>query len=119
MRLREEMWVRFEPHVRLAGMPYDFRIYSLILFGVLGTWAAVRCVRAANSIAQGDSGAWSASAWSWSLMAALVAPILPLQPFAFPILCMSAAGIVAALVSHRISAPPAVHSRIAGAPERV
>jgi hypothetical protein len=102
------MWVRFESHVRLADVPYDFRIYSLILFGVLGTWAAVRCVRSANSIAQGDP-----AAWAWTFMTVLVAPMLPLQPFALPVLCMSAAGIVAALVSHPVSAP-AVHSRAAG-----
>src|SRR5215467_7797823 len=30
VRLKEEMWVWFEPHIRVAGVPYDFRFYALI-----------------------------------------------------------------------------------------
>ncbi len=37
-----------EPHVTLFGLPYDFRLYSLLLFGVLVAYYAVRGMMAAN-----------------------------------------------------------------------
>jgi hypothetical protein len=103
VRLKEQMWVRFEPHVSLAGIPYDFRLYSLVLFGVLGVWAGLHCTKAASRMARGDSGAWRAAALSWTLTAALVTPILPLQPFAAPILAMCAAGGAVALLSQQFT----------------
>jgi hypothetical protein len=106
VRLKEQMWVRFEPHVRIAGVPYDFRFYALILFGVLGGWAGLCALRAAVRMARGDSRAWRLAASSWILTAALVAPLLPLQDFAAPVLCMCAVGLAIALVSRAVSPHP-------------
>jgi hypothetical protein len=96
VRLKEEMWVRFEPHVRFAGVPYDFRLYSLVLFAVLGFWAGVSYVRAGRRMTLGDAGRWRSAAWTSVALVALVAPLLPLQSlFTMPVLAMTAREPVA------------------------
>jgi hypothetical protein len=116
-RLKEEMWVRFEPHVRIAGVPYDFRLYALVLFGVIGGWCGVAAARAAGRMARGESEAWRLVARAWILTPALVAPILPLQPFAAPVLGMCGAGLVAAVVSGLAAKDAGVRVPLAAAAE--
>lgn len=100
--LKEEMWVRFEPHVRFAGVPYDFRIYSLVLFAVLGAWAGIVYVRSGWRTTRGDAQAWRGATRASVGLAALVAPLLPLQAFfALQMLVLSAFGLTVALASRR------------------
>jgi hypothetical protein len=90
IQLKEEMWVRFEPHVRIGGVPWDFRIYSLLLLGVLTAWAGVSFVRSAVRLAHGDLSGWPLALRATLATVALVAPLTPLSSFPVQVLAMAA-----------------------------
>ena len=78
IHLKEEMWVRFEPHVRIAGVPYDFRFYALLLLGALTAWCGVGFVRSAVRLANGDISGWQLAVRIGLAAVALVGPLAPL-----------------------------------------
>jgi hypothetical protein len=105
LRLKEAMWVRFEPHVTFSGIPYDFRIYSLILFGVLAMWSGVISTRAGIRAAHGDPSAWTPGMRASAAMICLVLPLVPLQNFALQVVAMCIVNIIAAFLGRRYCRP--------------
>jgi hypothetical protein len=71
--------VRFEPHVRIAGVPYDFRFYALLLLGALTAWAGVSFVRSAIQLANGNVTGWRLAVRTALATVALVGPRAPLS----------------------------------------
>jgi hypothetical protein len=106
--LREEMWVRFEPHVRVAGVPYDFRFYALLLLGILTAWIGINFVRSAWRLAQGDTAGWRLTLRTALATVALVGPLLPLSEFPFQVLAMALlCAICAAMARREVTMSPA------------
>lgn len=61
---------------------YDFRLYSLVLLGVLLTASAALCVTAARGVAHGDRSAFRRAMRSTLFLLALNLPLMPIQGFA-------------------------------------
>jgi hypothetical protein len=93
--LRIPAWTPGEPDATIAGVPYDFRIYSLVLFGVVILAGAVAALQASPGVARGEQNARRrASNAFWMILAAVV-PVMPIQEAA-PILIVPAlTGLVA------------------------
>jgi hypothetical protein len=89
IQLKEEMWVRFEPHVRIAGIPWDFRLYALLLLGMLAAWSGIRFVQSAIRLANGDLDGWPSTLRTAAATTALVAPLIPLSSFPIQVLAMT------------------------------
>src|SRR4051812_46044012 len=51
LQTREGHWVAGEPHVMINGVPWDFRIYGLLLFGAIGVGCGVASVMAGSGMA--------------------------------------------------------------------
>jgi hypothetical protein len=81
IHLKEEMWVRFEPHVRIGGVPYDFRFYALLLLGALTAWRGIGCVRPAVPLANRDISGWQLAVRT-GLTAAGALDLCPIFPHA-------------------------------------
>jgi hypothetical protein len=86
---KEEMWVRFEPHVRIAGVPYDFRLYGLLLLGVLTAWLGIGFVRSAWRLVSGDYSGWRLAVQTTAVTVAVAGPLIPLSEFPIQVLMMS------------------------------
>lgn len=61
---------------------YDFRLYSLILLGVLLITGGVRSVAAAWKLTQGDARAWKTALATTAMLLAVNLPLVPIQGFA-------------------------------------
>lgn len=87
------------PQANIFGFRYDFRFYSLQLFGgVLIFWSA-RIALAAVRIARGSNTAHSAAWRNIAYVSLLVAPIVPMHIFAVAttvIMVLGAAGLLIA-----------------------
>ncbi len=70
-------------HVSFDGTPfvYGWRVYSLLLFGVLLIWLGVGCLRAALGLSRGEAAARPAMLRLLALVLALVVPLIPIHPF--------------------------------------
>ena len=75
---------------------YDWRTYSLLLFGALLVWLGARCLRAALRLGRGDAAARAEFLRLALLVLAIVLPIIRLQAF-FGYL-ISAVSVLAMLV---------------------
>ena len=60
---------------------YNWRTYSLLLFGVLLIDRGIRCLRAARRFAAGDSAARTDILKSGALVLAITLPIIPIHAF--------------------------------------
>jgi hypothetical protein len=58
---------------------YTFRVYSLLLLGMLLTGAGVVCLRAIPGVIRGSTKAREASARASVFVLAIVAPLIPIQ----------------------------------------
>jgi len=101
IQLKEEMWARFEPHVRIAGVPYDFRFYALLLLGALTAWSGISFVRSAMRLANGDVTGWRLAVRTALATVALVGPLAPLSSFPVQIVGMSAICVGCAAMGRR------------------
>jgi hypothetical protein len=63
---------------------YDWRTYSLLLFGALMVWLGARSLRAALRMGRGDAGGRTEFLWLAAVMLAIVLPIIPINPFFGP-----------------------------------
>src|SRR6185436_9854120 len=99
IRLKIPAWVPGEPHAMIAGVPYDFRIYSLLLFGTVILAGGLTAIRASAGIARGDSHARRRASRAMLVVLAVVIPVTPMQEAA-PILIVPAAiGFATAALS--------------------
>jgi hypothetical protein len=80
----------------IAGVPYDMRLYSILLLAAVMLVPAVQCIRAATTTAIGVAEGWRSTVHASLLLIALSVPLIPLQPFALPV-------AIAALVSLEIA----------------
>jgi hypothetical protein len=71
----------------MTGKPfaYDWRTYSLLLFGLLMIWFGARCLRAALAMGRGDERARVEFLQLVAVMLAIVLPIIPIHPFFGPL----------------------------------
>ena len=90
IHLKIPAWVSGEPHAMIAGVPYDFRIYSLVLFGSVILAGGLISIRASMGIARGGSDARLRSTRAMAMVLATVIPVMPMQDAA-PILIVPAA----------------------------
>ena len=102
IHLKIPAWVPGEPHAMIAGVPYDFRIYSLLLFGSVILAGGLISIRASLGIARDDSEARRRSARAMVMVLATVIPVMPMQDAA-PILIVPAAVSLAAALSKKKS----------------
>jgi hypothetical protein len=107
--LKVPAWVSGEPHAMIAGVPYDFRIYSLILFGVVILAGGLTSIRASLGIARGDSNAGRRSSRAMLMVLAVVIPVMPMQDAAPILIVPSAVGLASVALSRfwlrRLAAP--------------
>jgi len=100
IRLKIPAWVEGEPHAMIAGVPYDFRIYSLLLFGSVILVGALITIRASLGIARGDAEARRRSMRAMVMVLATVIPVMPMQDAA-PILIVPAAVCLAVVAGSK------------------
>src|SRR5437899_8196481 len=74
IHLKIPAWVSGEPHAMIAGVPYDFRIYSLVLFGSVILAGGLISIRASMGIARGGSDARLRSTRAMAMVLATVIP---------------------------------------------
>lgn len=70
----------------MTGRPfaYDWRTYSLLLFGALMVWLGARSLRASLRMGRGDPGGRTDFLRLAAVMLAIVLPIIPINPFFGP-----------------------------------
>ncbi len=61
---------------------YDFRLYSLIMLGVVLIAGGVRCLTTAWNVARGDPRAWKAALEATTMLLVVNVPLMPIQGFA-------------------------------------
>jgi hypothetical protein len=101
IQLKEEMWVRFEPHVRIGGAPWDFRLYSLLLLGVLTAWSGASLARSATLLMHGDLSGWTLTLRTALATGALIAPLIPLSSFPIQVLAMNAVCVGCSAIARK------------------
>jgi hypothetical protein len=71
----------------MTGKPfaYDWRTYSLLLFGALMIWFGARCLIAALRMGRGDDSARLEFLRLVAVILVIVLPIIPVSPFFGPI----------------------------------
>jgi hypothetical protein len=93
---------------RLAGgkvyndppLAYDFRAYSLLLFGVVLFLQGVGSIRAGAAVSRGDSAARRDALRTVLTVLALVVPIIPIHPFFGPMgTTLGLIGLIGALLA--------------------
>jgi hypothetical protein len=98
-----------------TGTPfaYDWRTYSLLLFGALMIWFGVRCLLAALRMGRGDTTARSEFLRLVAGVLVIVLPLIPVHPFFGPIASVwSALGLlVVGLGGRGLRAPEPIASR--------
>ena len=72
---------------------YTFRIYSLVLLGVLLVGAGLMAAVQATRVALDQRGAWGASFKVWATILAINLPLIPLQGFAILFSVLAALGL--------------------------
>jgi hypothetical protein len=85
----------------IAGVPYDMRLYSVLLLAVVILVLAVRCVRAAPAIAIGMARGWRSAVHASLILIALSVPLIPLQSFAFPVAIAGLVSLQMAFLARR------------------
>jgi hypothetical protein len=95
-------WVTGETHAMIAGVPYDFRIYSLVLFGAVTLSAGMVIIRSSLGVGRGEAGARRQAVWAMLIVLATVIPVIPIQDEA-PLLIVPAATGLSALMLCRLS----------------
>jgi hypothetical protein len=81
----------------MTGQPfaYDWRTYSLLLFGALMIWFGVRCLLAALRMGRGEESARAEFLRLVTVMLVIVLPIIPVHPFFGPVASVwSALGLL-------------------------
>ena len=73
---------------------YTFRVYSLVLLGVLLVAGGVMAAVQATRVALDQRGAWGASFKVWATILAINLPLVPLQGFAILFSVLSALGLL-------------------------
>lgn len=68
--------------LRRAPFQYDFRLYSLVLLGVLLMSGGARCLLPAWKLTRGDAAAWRAAVGATVMLLAVNLPLMPIQGFA-------------------------------------
>ena len=100
------------PSMGGAPFAYNWRTYSLLLFGALLVWLGVRCLRAALRIGRGDAAARAEFRRLALVVLAIVVPVIPLQPFFGYLISAASAlamlAVVAGVPATERSASPAV-----------
>jgi hypothetical protein len=102
---RRPDWQPGEPHATLFGVPWDFRFFALILFGVLGVACGVRCIDSAAGMASSRTGAVQQGVRASLAMLILFAPVIPLQHFALLTTALATLNL-AALATLRSACSP-------------
>jgi hypothetical protein len=72
---------------------YTFRVYSLVLLGVLLVTAGLIAATQATRLALDQRGAWRASLRVWVVLLAINLPLVPLQGFAILFSILAALGL--------------------------
>jgi hypothetical protein len=85
----------------IAGVPYDMRLYTVLLLAVVILVPAVRCVRAASSVAIGAAEGWRPAVQASLLLIGLSVPLIPLQPFALPMAIAAFVSLNTAFMARR------------------
>jgi hypothetical protein len=83
----------------IAGVPYDFRIYSLLLFGVVILAGGLTAIRASAGIVRGDSDARRRASRAMLMVLAVVIPVMPMQDAAPILIVPAAVGFATAALS--------------------
>jgi hypothetical protein len=90
-----------------SPLVYDFRLYSLVLLGVVLTGLGLLLALAASGLVRGDPPR-TRLARNAALMLLLVnAPLAPLQGFAVALAALAAVTLAAVFVRARMTPPPA------------
>lgn len=101
-----------EPDLTYLGIHYDFRLYGLILMGVVLLFQAVPWMAAAPALTGGSQKAWNRAIRSLAFIALVVIPLLPLQPvFSAAFLGFSAVCAIALWLTRRRFSAPALAAR--------
>jgi hypothetical protein len=99
---RKAAWATNEPHITYFGIPYDFRIYSLVLLGVLTSVLAGRGMAAANALIQGNRAAFAEGIRLNLLLLVVSIPAVPLQRVAVMVVVPAAAAIAVLHVTRKL-----------------
>ena len=100
-------WVQNEPHILFYGVPYDFRLYSLVLLGVVMAILSVQGMIAAYGMLHANRQcAFSEAIRSNALLLAITLPVMPLQPFAVMVVIPALCSIAVVEVVRRTMATP-------------
>ena len=83
--------------LRSASAAYDFRLYSLVLLGVVGLVPALIGLRTLPGLARGAAASRTPAARICLVLAAVNIPLIPLQDFAVA-LSISGVGVLAQLL---------------------
>ena len=94
--LKIPAWAPGEPHAMLGNVPYDFRIYSLVLFGAVILAGGLTALRASVGIARGQEDARRRASNAFLMVLAVVVPVMPMQDAAPILIVPAAAGFIAA-----------------------
>jgi len=83
MHCLDVLWGLTHHVTSMTGKPftYDWRTYSLLLFGALMIWFGVRCLRAALRIGRGEESARLEFLRLVAVVLAIVLPLIPVHPF--------------------------------------
>ena len=65
-----------------AHFAYDFRFYSLLLFGVVIIIPGLVFVVHARRLTEGDAGVWRRALWASGVLLLINIPLIPIQAFA-------------------------------------
>jgi len=68
--------------LRRSPFEYDFRLYSLVMLGVLLVTGGLRCLALAWKLTQGDARAWRSSLEATTMLLVVNVPLMPIQGFA-------------------------------------
>jgi hypothetical protein len=87
MHCLDVLWGLSHHVISMTGKPfaYDWRTYSLLLFGALMIWLGVRCLRAALRMGRGEESARPEFLRLVAVVLAIVLPLIPVHPFFGPI----------------------------------
>ena len=85
----------------IAGVPYDMRLYSILLLAAVILIPAIRCVRGAGIMAIGAAAGWRSAVQGSLLLIACSVPLIPLQPFALPVAVAALVSLETAFLARR------------------
>jgi hypothetical protein len=116
MHCADVLWGLTHHLPSMSGKPfaYDWRTYSLLLFGALMIWLGARCLEAALRMGRGDERGRSDFLRRVALALVIVLPIIPVHPFFGPLasiastlalLVVGLGGRVRSGLAHRSTVP--------------